>query len=54
MNKRTVFPLRMSLKLREKIRDRASDEDRTQTDLIKDAIEVYLLKPISSKTTGYS
>ncbi len=39
----SVFPLRMQPQLKEAIRDRAKTENRTQTDLIKEAIKQYLL-----------
>ncbi len=42
---RTVFPLRMSDGLRQEIRDRAKLENRTQSDLIRDAINLYLITP---------
>lgn len=41
----TVFPLRMQPQLKEAIRDLAHVENRIQTDLIREAIKEYLLKP---------
>ncbi len=40
---RAVFPLRMPTKLKEAIRDRAKVENCTQTNLIREAIRLYLL-----------
>ena len=40
-----TFPLRMNSQLKEAVEDRARVENRTQTDLIRDAIKEYLLKP---------
>ncbi len=49
---RAVFPLRMSDRLRQEIRDRARVEKRTQTDLIREAVKLYLLTPYKQKTAG--
>ena len=46
---RAVFPLRMSKELRQAIRDRASLENRTQTNLILEAINAYLLTPYNNR-----
>lgn len=44
MNHRSVFPLRMPQNVRQKIRDCALVENRTQTDLILEAIQQYMSK----------
>ena len=46
MNHRSVFPLRMPPNVRQKIRARAGIENRTQTDLILEAVEQYLSTPL--------
>ena len=38
-----TFPLRVQPELKEAIRDRAMVENRTQTDLIREAIQRYLV-----------
>gem|GEM_PF-5324532 len=48
---RNIFPLRMP-ELREAVRDRAQVENRTQTDLIKEAVRQYLLTPYDRKTAS--
>ena len=48
---RNIFPLRMP-ELREAVRDRARVENRTQTDLIKEAVRLYLLTPNNRKTAS--
>ncbi len=40
---RTVFPLRIPATLKKAICDRAKVENRTQTDLIREAVQLYLL-----------
>ncbi len=47
-----TFPLRIDSQLKEAVRDRAKLENRTQTDLIKEAIELYLLTPYNRKTAS--
>ena len=42
---RAVFPLRMPATLKAAISDRAKVENRTQTDLIREAVQQYLLTP---------
>ncbi len=41
-----VFTLRMKPQLKKAIRDRARVENQTQSDLIREAVKEYLLKPI--------
>lgn len=48
MNHRSVFPLRMPQSVRQKIRDRASIENRTQTNLILEAIQQYMSNPANN------
>ncbi len=38
-----TFPLRVKPELKEAIRDHAKVENRTQTDLIREAVQLYLL-----------
>ncbi|MGL6341893.1 MAG: hypothetical protein ACRC80_22460 [Waterburya sp.] len=49
---RATFLLRMSEHLKQAIGDRASVENRTQTDLILEAVKTYLLKPDNRKTAS--
>ncbi len=42
---RATFPLRLKPNLKEAIRDRAQIENRTQTDLIREAVKLYMLTP---------
>ena len=48
----SVFPLRMQPQLKEAIRDRAMIENKTQTDLIRKAVKIYLLTPYNRKTAS--
>lgn len=50
--KLVTFPLRVKPELKQAIRDRAQIENRTQTDLIREAVKLYLLTPYKQKTAS--
>ncbi|MDJ0568208.1 MAG: hypothetical protein QNJ53_04105 [Pleurocapsa sp. MO_192.B19] len=52
MEKRKSFPLRLGKNIQEAVRDRAKLENRTQTDLIREAVKLYLLTPYNQKTAS--
>ncbi len=47
-----TFPLRVKSELKQAISDRAKIENRTQTDLIREAVKLYLLTPNNRKTAS--
>ena len=50
--KLVTFPLRVKPELKQAIRDRAQIENKTQTDLIREAVKLYLLTPYKQKSVS--
>ena len=49
---RATFPLRIKPELKQAIRDRAKVEQRTQSDLIREAVKRYLRTTNNQKTAS--